>query len=93
MSPWSGVEYNQMKVEDRLTRLEGIVEKLADNQLRLDETLETLAEAQIKLVEHNTLREKQDALRAKQDALRAKQIDERIDRLVSAMGEFIRRTG
>jgi hypothetical protein len=75
-----------MNVEDRLTRLEGVVEKLADNQSRLDEALVTLAEAQIESV-------RQNELRAKQNDARAKQLEDRLDKLVSAIGGFIGKTG
>jgi exonuclease VII small subunit len=81
-----GRKIESMDAEERLTRLEGIVEKLADNQSRLDEALVTLAEAQIESVRQNDLR-------AKQNDLRAQQLEDRLDKLVSAIGEFIRKTG
>jgi len=60
-------------IDERLTRLEGVVEKLADHMV-------TFAEANIALTK-----------RWQETDERFRQTDERIDKLVSAIGEFIRR--
>lgn len=92
----------QAEFDERLTRLVSVVEHIADQQAHLDEVMETLAEAQVKSQEQFIETDRQiralggrdqelsQALR--EQAERGKQTDLRIEQLVSAMGEFIRRS-
>lgn len=62
----------------RVTRLEKTMTELARSQVRLDNAMAHLAEVQA-----------QDQTEARE---RERRIDERIDKLVSAIGEFISRS-
>ena len=79
------------KPSTRVDRLEEAMIRLADKQIELDTVMVTLAEAQIKTEE--TFRaiaaEQRDRDHEQKD--RDQKIDERIDKLVIAIGEFIRR--
>ena len=66
-------------VNQRITRLEYLMGVLAEKQARLDDVLVVLTEAQIKTEEH--FRETDQRFR---DA------DARIEKLVVAIGEFLR---
>lgn len=65
------------RLEDAMGRAFNAIEALADKQARLDDVITTLTEAQIKL--DLASRERDRAL------------DARVDKLVTAIGEFIRR--
>lgn len=67
---------NQAAHDDRLTRLENAVGVLADKTNHLDDVMVTLAESM--------------GMIAQQSAERDRRLGERIESLVSAIGEFIR---
>jgi chaperonin cofactor prefoldin len=86
-----------MTTDERLTRLENVVVKLADKSDRLDAVMLTLAEAQITLTNRvDTLTQRMDTMAvrletvAQQSADGDRRLGERIESLVSAIGEFIR---
>jgi hypothetical protein len=89
------------ELNDRVERLEeserrawAAIEALSDKQEKLDDVLVVIAEAHAKLVEsHAKLAEAQleTEKRFQQTDARSRLIDERIDKLVSAIGELIRR--
>jgi hypothetical protein len=68
-------------IQTRVTRIENLIGRLAEKQERLDDVVVLLTEAQIKTEE-----------RFQEAAKRSKQTDARIEKLVSAIGEFIRNT-
>jgi hypothetical protein len=70
----------------RVDRVERWIEVLAEKQAKLDDVLVVLTEAQIKL----TQAQNQDRAEARE---RERRLDERIDKLVGAIGELIRRNG
>jgi hypothetical protein len=70
----------------RVDRVERWIEVLAEKQAKLDDMLVVLTEAQIKL----TQAQNQDRAEARE---RERRLDERIDKLVGAIGELIRRNG
>ena len=80
-------------VNERVTRLEYLMGVLADKQARLDDVLVVLAEAQIKLAEAQIKTEQQfretDERFRKTDE-RFRDTDARIEKLVVAIGEFLR---
>lgn len=92
----------QAEFDERLTRLVGVVEHIAGQQAHLDEVMETLAESQVKFQEQLTetdrqiralgSRDEELARALREQAERGKQTDLRIEQLVSAIGEFIRRS-
>lgn len=67
---------NQAAHDDRLTRLENAVGVLADKTNHLDDVMVTLAESM--------------GMIAQQSAERDRRLGERIESLVSVIGEFIR---
>jgi DNA anti-recombination protein RmuC len=93
-----------MEQEERFTRMENIVEKLVDRTNRLAEVMLLLAESHIKLANRmDTFTERVDVLTARMDTFtermdrmaeesveRDRRLGERIESLVSAIGEFIR---
>lgn len=81
---------NQAAHDERLAQLERIVGVLADKTGRLDDVMLTLAEAQITLTHRlDTLADRLDTA-AQQSVDRDRKLGERIEGLVSAIGEFIR---
>jgi predicted nucleic acid-binding Zn-ribbon protein len=73
------------QLEEAEKRAWNAIERLADKQTELDGVMETLAEAQIKTEERfRTI--------AAENKERDSAADARIERLVSAIGELIRRT-
>ena len=79
-----------MEQEERFTRMENIVEKLVDRTNRLDEVMLLLAESHIKLANRmDTFTERMDRM-AEESVERDRRLGERIESLVSAIGEFIR---
>ncbi|HUD98797.1 MAG TPA: hypothetical protein VMR62_04435 [Bryobacteraceae bacterium] len=77
----------------RVTRLENLMGVLAEKQASLDGVLVVLSEAQIKLTEAQIKTEKRfretDA-RFRDTAERFRDTDARIEKLVIAIGEFLR---
>jgi hypothetical protein len=82
----------------RIERLENLMAVLADKQARLDEVLVLLTESQIKT--HEDILELKQSISKTDEHLRrveaegrerARYFDDRVDKLVIAMGEFIRR--
>jgi len=70
--------------------MENIVEKLVDRTNRLDEVMLLLAESHIKLANRmDTFTERMDRM-AEESVERDRRLGERIESLVSAIGEFIR---
>ena len=76
----------------RVTRLEKAMAEMAKSHVRLDNALAHLAEVQAK--DEEEIRKEEEGIRQmKREALeREKRIDDRIEKLVSAIGEYIRRT-
>ena len=70
------------KFGTRVERLENLVGVLAEKQAKLDDVLVLLTEAQIKTEEH-----------FQEVGQRFRETDERIGKLVSAIGELVRRNG
>lgn len=79
------------KPNARVERLEHLMGVLADKQAQLDAVLVLLTEEQIKTEQR--FRETDEHLRRveQQSRERDRILDERVDKLVSAIGEFIRR--
>lgn len=73
-----------MNSEERITRLETVVDKMADNMARLDEAMLSLAESEIRT------NQRIDQV-AKELSESGKRTDERIQQLVSAIGALIQR--
>ncbi len=70
--------------------MENIVEKLVDRTNRLAEVMLLLAESHIKLANRmDTFTERMDRM-AEESVERDRRLGERIESLVSAIGEFIR---
>lgn len=88
---------HEARYEERMGRLEakvdslaGSVGKLADHVVHLDDVMTTLAESHIKLVQRmDQFTERLDTV-AQQSNERDNLLGQRIDSLVSAIGEFIR---
>jgi len=81
---------NQAAHDERIARIENVVGTLVDNVRHLDDVMVTLAESHIKLVERmDTLTARVDTI-AQQSAERDRRLDERVDKVVNAIGEFVR---
>lgn len=70
-----------VQLEESMRRAFAAIEALADKQAKLDDSLATLLDAQIRLQEEQIKTEQ-----------RFQQTDARIEKLVIAMGEFLRRS-
>lgn len=102
----ASLEKRMDAVEVRLEHVIGVLDRVATNQAELDKVMATLADAYIKTQEQ--FRETDRRLRATDALLqetiresrankleaeaRARELDARIDKLVSGIGEFIRRS-
>jgi predicted nucleic acid-binding Zn-ribbon protein len=77
-------------VNTRVARLENLMGRLAERQEKLDDVLVLLTEAQIKTEER--FRETDEHLRGidQRSRERDRTLDERVDKLVSAIGEMLR---
>jgi hypothetical protein len=73
-----------MTTEERFTRLEDIMDRLATRALSLDEAMESLAQS----LEHLSDTQADQYKRTQQQT---RETDARIDKLVSAIGELTRK--
>lgn len=102
----ASLEKRMDAVEVRLEHVIGVLDRVATNQAELDKVMATLADAYIKTQEQfretdRRLRETdallQETIRESranklEAEARARELDARIDKLVSGIGEFIRRS-
>jgi chromosome segregation ATPase len=80
------------KLEQSEQRAWNAIERLADRQTALDGALETLIEAQTKTEERFQKTDARLEKLAEEGKEREKRLDERIEKLVSAIGVWISRT-